>query len=227
MASRKAQLPGRGKSRLWSGSGLNLLPQRLEHEEGVGHHHQGQMAMQALLAASLKVIEATLALAILIELLDWPTQMRQCYQARQGRLGRQATEKPLKLTFRPWQGAFPKQPAFWFGPTASVAFTVASTTRSFVDAQRHKLLAQGASTPCAPVHRLPGVFWQGVSHLFEVVTRCRTRFFRLASLPFVRFNWWDRRLFHFAEQADAKIRGHCADIRQVALIQSSQKLGLP
>src|SRR5206468_171473 len=207
-----------GKSRPWRGIDLNLLLQRVEHEEGVCHHRQGQMPMHALPTAPLKVIEATFAFAILIELLDWPTQMRQFYQARQRRVSRQATEEPLGLAFLACQGAFPKQPTFGSGPTASVAFTVASTTCSCVDAKCHTLLAQGASAPFAPFHRLPGVLWQGLSHLFDVVTRCRTRFLRLAALAFGRFSLWDCHLLHFAEQADAKIRGHRADIRQVALI---------
>lgn len=181
--------------------------------------------MQALPTAPLKVVEATFTLAILIELLDWPTQMRQFHQAGQGRLGRQATKKPLGFAFLTWEGAFPKQPAFWSSPAASVAFTMASTTRSCVDPQRHELLAQGASAPCAPCHRLPAVFWQGLSHLFNVMTRCRTQFLRLATLSFGRCSLWDRRLHHFAVQADAKIRGHRADIRQVTLIQSSQETG--
>jgi len=71
----------------------------VEHEEGVGQHHQGQVPMQALPATPLKVIEATFAFALLIELLDWPAQMCQFHQARQGRLRRQATEKPFGLAF--------------------------------------------------------------------------------------------------------------------------------
>src|SRR6266567_4938410 len=51
-----------GKSRPRDRIGLNLLPQRLEHEKGVGQHHQGQMAMQAIPTAPLKVIEAAFAL---------------------------------------------------------------------------------------------------------------------------------------------------------------------
>src|SRR6266567_6690524 len=73
-----------GKNRPWSRIDLNLLPQRLEHEEGVGHHHQGQMPMQAIPTTALNVIEATFAFGILIELLDRPAQMRQFDQARQG-----------------------------------------------------------------------------------------------------------------------------------------------
>ena len=37
---------------------MKLLSQRLEHEEGVGQHDQGQMAMQAIPAASLILIQA-------------------------------------------------------------------------------------------------------------------------------------------------------------------------
>jgi len=40
--------------------------------------------MQAIPTAPLKVIEATFAFGILIELLDRPAQMRQFDQARQG-----------------------------------------------------------------------------------------------------------------------------------------------
>src|SRR5947209_2306467 len=108
-AGRLSCRPG-GKSRPGSRLGLNLLRERLEHEEGVGQHDQGQMAMQPLPAAPLKVVEATFALAILIELLDGPTHMRQCHQTRQGSVSRQATKKPLGFAFLTWQGAFPKQP---------------------------------------------------------------------------------------------------------------------
>jgi hypothetical protein len=101
-----------GKSHLWGRISLNLLRERLEHEEGVGQHDQGQMTMQAIPTASLILIQATFPLAVFIELLDWPAQMRQFHQASQGSVGRQTTEKPLGLTFLAWDGALPKQPAF-------------------------------------------------------------------------------------------------------------------
>ena len=62
MACWQTELPRRGKSRLEGRSDRSLLSQRLEHQEGVGQHDQGQVAMRAVPTASLKVIQAAFAL---------------------------------------------------------------------------------------------------------------------------------------------------------------------
>jgi hypothetical protein len=69
---------------------LPLLPQRLEHEEGVGKHDQGHVTVQAIPQTSLIVSEAAFALGILIELLDReaagvpvpPGETKACLQAK-------------------------------------------------------------------------------------------------------------------------------------------------
>lgn len=91
--------------------GLNLWLQRLEHEEGVGQHHQGHMTMQAIQDSPLIVIQATFALGILLELLDRPAQTRQFNQARQESVCRQGTEKPFRIAFLSRQRTLPKQDA--------------------------------------------------------------------------------------------------------------------
>ena len=48
MACWQTELPRRGKSRLEGRSDRSLLSQRLEHQEGVGQHDQGQVAMRAV-----------------------------------------------------------------------------------------------------------------------------------------------------------------------------------
>lgn len=84
--------------------GWFLLPQRLEHEEGVGQHHQGQMPMQPLPGSPLVVTEATFTFGILIELLDGPPQMGQLHQARQGGSAGKLLKNHLGLPSSPARG---------------------------------------------------------------------------------------------------------------------------
>src|SRR5215510_10335414 len=64
-------------------------PPALARQKALGQHDQGEMAMPAIPAPALVVVQATFALGILIELLNRPAAMRQCHQATQRGLRRQ------------------------------------------------------------------------------------------------------------------------------------------
>ena len=130
--------------------------QGLQHQEGIGQHHQRHMAMQPFPGAPLKVVQATFPLGIFVELLNRPAQMGQFYQARRGRLGRQRAEEPPRLTVLAGQGPLPEQPALRSGPTASMGRTVTRRAGSRMDPQRHDLFAQDPAAALAPLHDLPG-----------------------------------------------------------------------
>ena len=57
--------------------------QAVKHEETVGEHDQGQVAMQAIPAASLVMIEAAFLFGIFVKLLNDPARMGQQNQALQ------------------------------------------------------------------------------------------------------------------------------------------------
>src|ERR671926_150051 len=61
----------------------------LTRHKTVGQHDQGEMPMQAIPAPALVVVQATLPLGVLVELLDGPAAMRQLDEPVQRRVGGQ------------------------------------------------------------------------------------------------------------------------------------------
>ena len=214
-----------GESRLGGRSGRRLVSQRLEHQEGVGQHHDRQMPMQPLPPTSLKLIQAAFPFGILIELFNRPAQMRQLDQARQGRLGRQGTEEPLGLAFLAWERAFAEQPSLWSRPTTPGCFAVTCTAGPGMDAQRHELLPQRALAAFAPLHRLPGLLRLGCGNHLGVVAWGWARLLRLAPLAGRGLSLGSRGLTPRVEQASPKVGSDRTDLRQSSLIQGAQKTG--
>src|SRR5215510_10112096 len=119
-----------GKSRPRRGDRSGLMLQSLEHEEGIGQHHQCHVAMQSFPGASLKLVQPTFPFGIFVELLNRPAQMGERYQAQERRIGRQRAKEPTRLAVLSRKRTLPEQPAFWTGPAPSVGLTVAGRAGS-------------------------------------------------------------------------------------------------
>src|SRR5262249_9353843 len=87
----------------------------LARQKAIGEHDERQMPMQAIPAAALIVIQATLALGVFIELLDGPAAVGQLDEALQRGVGRQGTEIPLDLTAITRHRTLAEQPALRSG----------------------------------------------------------------------------------------------------------------
>src|SRR5919201_6254342 len=83
----------------------------LARQKAVGQHDQGEMPMQPIPAPALVVIQATLALGVLVELLDGPAAVRQLDEPLQRRVRRQTAVIPLEVAMVAWHRALPEQPA--------------------------------------------------------------------------------------------------------------------
>jgi hypothetical protein len=105
IAGNDGRSPEGGKAR--QGGGRPTLAR----QKTVGQHDQREMAMQAIPAPALVMVQATLALGILVELLNRPAAMRQLDQALQRRVRREGTVLPLHLAANARHRAFAEQPA--------------------------------------------------------------------------------------------------------------------
>src|SRR5207237_5714704 len=83
----------------------------LTRQKTVGQHHQREMPMQPSPTPALVVIQTTLALGILVELLDGPAAVRQFDQPWQWGIRGQGTEIPFDLTACAWHRPLAQQPA--------------------------------------------------------------------------------------------------------------------
>src|SRR5579883_3142362 len=214
-----------GKSRWHSRFGLWLGRERLQHEKGVGQHYQSQMTMQTLPAASLKVSQAAFPLGILIKLLDRPAQVCQFDQTRQGGIGGQVAEKPLRFPFLSRKRPLSKQPAFWSRPTASVRLTMPGAAGSSMHPDGDKLLLQRSLASFAPSDGLPGLFRLSRRDGARIVAAGWTRLFGLPSSTRTAWLGLGWGLFHLGGQANPEIRGHRTNIGELALIQNAQERG--
>ena len=104
--------------------------QTLEDQEGVREPGEGQVAVQAVPAAALVVVQAALPLGVLVALLDHPAGVGQGDQPRQGRLERPPGQPQEVLLVSvgsdtakdpgPWEGELrnmwkpTQQEALWF-----------------------------------------------------------------------------------------------------------------
>ena len=96
IAGNDGRSPEGGKAR--QGGGRPTLAR----QNTVGQHDQREMAMQAIPALALVMVQATLALGVLVELFDGPAAMRQLYQALQRRVHREITVIPLHFAAFAW-----------------------------------------------------------------------------------------------------------------------------
>src|SRR5215831_4150066 len=69
----------------------------LVRQKAISEHDPREMPMQAIPAPPLVVVQATLALGVLIELLDGPAAVGQLDQALQRCLRQQVAEVPLEV----------------------------------------------------------------------------------------------------------------------------------
>ena len=104
IAGNDGRSPEGGKAR--QGGGRPTLAR----QNTVGQHDQREMAMQAIPAPALVMVQATLALGILVAWLNRPAALRQLDQALQRRVRRQITVIPLDLAAFARQRTLAEQP---------------------------------------------------------------------------------------------------------------------
>src|SRR5262249_13521818 len=83
----------------------------LVRHKAVSQHDQREMPMQAVPAPTLIIVQATLALGILVELLDGPAAVCQFGQPMQRGIRGQGTEIPFDLVAFAWHRPLAEQPA--------------------------------------------------------------------------------------------------------------------
>src|SRR5262252_7869979 len=83
----------------------------LARQETIGQHDQREVPMQAIPAPALIVVQATLALGVLIELLNRPATVGQLDQPLQRRVRRQVTQVPFHLAALARHRTLAEQPA--------------------------------------------------------------------------------------------------------------------
>ena len=122
-------------------------------QKAIGQHDQREMAMQAIPAAALVMVQATLAFGIFVELLNRPAAMRHLHQALQRRVRWEVTVIPLHLTALARQGTLAEQPTLWPGgdpmmaggqlcpPVAQCTRTAANCFRRTVSAAARQVIA--------------------------------------------------------------------------------------
>src|SRR5262252_969786 len=82
----------------------------LARQKTLGQHDQREVPMQAIPAPALIMIQATLALGVLIEWLNRPAAVGQLDQPLSWRVGRQVAEVPREVTGFARYGALTEQP---------------------------------------------------------------------------------------------------------------------
>ena len=144
--------------------------------------------MQPIPTPALVVIQTTLALGILVELLDGPAAVRQFDQPWQWGIRGQGTEIPFDLTACAWHRPLAQQPALGSRADAVMAGGELRAARRPVPAHGDELFAQAPLVVLAPGDRLPTICGQGFEHGFGCIQRGRTRLLRLATIGFSAIN---------------------------------------
>src|SRR5215831_17451481 len=153
----------------------------LTREKTIGQHDQREVPMQPIPTPALVMVQATLALGILIELLDGPATVGQLDQPLQGRVCRQGTKIPLHFTASARRGALAEQPALRAGGDAMMAGRQLRAARGPVHPHGGKLFAEDDVGVLAPGDGLPAVRWQGLEDGLGLIQRCRAWLLRLAA----------------------------------------------
>src|SRR5262249_28205983 len=122
----------------------------LARQKTIGQHDQREVPMQAIPAPALVMIQATLALGVLIELLNRPAAVGQLDQPLQRRVGRQVAEVPLEVTVFARYGALAEQPPLRARVDAVMAGGALGATDGPVHPYGHGLFAQDPLVRLAP-----------------------------------------------------------------------------
>ena len=133
----------------------------LAGQKAIREHDECEMSMQAVPAPALVVIQSTLALGVLVELLDGPAAVRQLDQPVQRRVRRQVAQVPLEIPAFAWHGALAEQPALWSRADAGVAGGELGSAGGPVHPHGHELFAEDHIVVLAPGDGLPAVLRQG------------------------------------------------------------------
>ena len=152
-------------------------------QKAIGQHDQREMAMQAIPAAALVMVQATLAFGIFVELLNRPAAMRHLHQALQRRVRWEVTVIPLHLTALARQGTLAEQPTLWPGGDPMMAGGQLCTPCGPMHPYGRKLFPEDGIRSSAPGDRLPALGGQGIEDGFGLIERRGTRLVRLAAPP--------------------------------------------
>ena len=128
----------------------------------IGQHDQREVPMQPIPTPALVMVETTLALRVLIELLDGPAAVGQFDEAMQRGVRRQVAEVPLEVTACPRHGALAEQPALRSRADAVMAGRQRRAACRPVHAHGHELFAEDHVVVLPPGDGLPAVRWQGL-----------------------------------------------------------------
>ena len=137
--------------------------------------------MQPIPAPALVMIQATLALGVLIELLDGPAAVGQLDQALQRGIRWQIAKVPLGVTAFTREGALAEQPPLRSCADAGMTGGKLGTAGGPVHAHGHELFAEDDVVVLAPGDRLPAVLWQALEDGLSRIQRRRARLFGLTA----------------------------------------------
>ena len=180
IAGNDGRSPEGGKAR--QGGGRPTLAR----QNTVGQHDQREMAMQAIPALALVMVQATLALGILVALLNRPAAMRPLDQALPRRVCREVTVIPLHLAAHARHRACAEPPALRPSTDTRMAGRALGASRRPVGPHGHELFAQDSTVTLAPGDRLPAVLREGLEHGLGRIERGGARLLRLAASPRTR-----------------------------------------
>jgi hypothetical protein len=123
--------------------------------------------MQPIPAPALGVVQATLALGVLVELLDGPAAVRQFHQPVQRRVHRQIAVMPLDIARFAWHRALAEQPALRAGADAMISGGELRSTRAPVHRHGDKLFAEHGARVREPAG-LATTFWAAPAHVGDL-----------------------------------------------------------
>src|SRR5262249_5200084 len=127
----------------------------LARQKTVGQHDQCEVSMQPIPAPTLIMIQATLALGVLVELLDGPAAVRQFDEPVQRRVCGQVAVVPLDVAMVAWHRALAEQPAFRPGTDAGMAGGELRAARGPVHPHGDELFAEDHVLVLPPGDGLP------------------------------------------------------------------------
>src|SRR5215510_8597976 len=127
------------------------------------------------------MIQATLALGVLIELLNRPAAVGQLDQPLQRRVGRQGAAVPLEVTVFARYGALAEQPPLRARGDAVMAGGELGATDGPVHAYGHELFAQDHVVVLPPGDGPPALCRQGREDSLGLIQRRRARLLGLAA----------------------------------------------
>src|SRR2546423_15615526 len=194
----------------------------LTRQKTVAQHDRREMAMQPIPTPALVMIQTTLALGVLIELLDGPAAVGQLDQPVQRcRLG-QVTEIPLDLAAVARHRALAEQPAFWAGRDAMMAGRQLCAARGPVHPHGSKLFSEDNGVMFTPRDRLPMGLRQGLEDSLGRIQRRWARLLGLATA--LRTGWGHQRGGgHVVGQADTKAAADADHVSELPGLKAVQE----